>query len=387
LVDGHLENLSADEIRDRVAGFMPHFTVVTTAPSYLFWRCPPPELRVPQQTVRKISGVGGITIAVGPHCSTTPRSAINKLGVDVIIIGEFEDILPKLARAKRSEWGQVESICFRRGGIVHTCDIPHAVDVKHLPALRWTKDIIDRHTHHHHRFDASPSGPGAEMESSRGCPYRCSFCAKENFRSEYRKRPLETVQDELDGLVSLGVEYTYFVDEIFLPDSRLLLALCDRPLKFGVQTRLDLWSREMLVLLGKAGCVSIEAGVESISDSGRLALMKKCSVSFEELTDRLIYAKKHVPFVQANLIETKSDTPEEIERWREHLKKNGVWANEPVPVFPYPGSPLYKIKWGSPDDMAWERAHEYYLSCNTHFSDIQDQKPLPLEQLELRPPV
>ena len=50
LIDAQLENLDNDEIRRRVSNFRPDFTVITTAPSYLFWRCAPPELRVPQQT-------------------------------------------------------------------------------------------------------------------------------------------------------------------------------------------------------------------------------------------------------------------------------------------------------------------------------------------------
>src|SRR5919199_1592342 len=50
IVDGQLENLWPEEIRNQVATFKPDFTVVTTAPSYLFWRCAPPELRVPQET-------------------------------------------------------------------------------------------------------------------------------------------------------------------------------------------------------------------------------------------------------------------------------------------------------------------------------------------------
>src|SRR3954453_23922078 len=47
LIDGQLESLSLEQIRGRVTAFRPDITVITTAPSYLFWRCAPPELRVP----------------------------------------------------------------------------------------------------------------------------------------------------------------------------------------------------------------------------------------------------------------------------------------------------------------------------------------------------
>src|SRR5207253_1448002 len=123
---------------------------------------------------------------------------------------------------------------------------------------------------------------------------------------------------------------------------------------FGVQTRIDLWSESNLELLGRAGCVSIEAGVESITVEGRNLLDKGSRLSTAELASRLVFAKRHVPFVQANLLESGSDDPADVERWRRTLREHGVWANAPVPMFPYPGSPGYGRQWGTPDDQAWE---------------------------------
>jgi anaerobic magnesium-protoporphyrin IX monomethyl ester cyclase len=378
IVDGQMDGLTADDIRSRVAAFAPDFIVVTTAPSYLFWRCAPPELRVPQEIVARIRDLGGILIGVGPHASTTPKAALRKLSADVVIIGECEDILPRLA----GEWSLIDSICYWHEGEPIVRGVPHATDMAALPALEWTTETIARHRHHHHRFEAEPKGPGAELEASRGCPYKCTFCAKENFRDQYRRRPVHTVLDELDRLLEQGVEYVYFIDEIFLPNRELLTGIAGRRVKFGVQTRIDLWNYEMIDLLGRAGCVSIEAGVESITPEGRQYLDKKCRMTTADLADRLVYAKQRVPFVQANLIEMKQDDPEEVEQWRQSLIERGVWANKPVPLFPYPGSPDYTRLWGPPDDRAWERAHEYYLNGYRAFSDIQEERPVPLVQLE-----
>jgi hypothetical protein len=53
-------------------------------------------------------------------------------------------------------------------------------------------------------------------------------------------------------------------------------------------------------------------------------------------------------------------------------------------MFPFPGTPLYAQMWGPPDDEAWERAHHYYTSTfgGKGYSDIQEQNPVALEDLE-----
>lgn len=378
LVDGPLSGLSNAALAEAVAVFGPDMTVVTTAPTYLFWRCAPPELRVPREFLDALGSRGGTTIAVGPHGSATPGTTLRKLGVDLVIRGECEEVVLKLADGETP--GAIPSVAGQDPGIDGSAR--HASRFTDLPALRWPDAWIARHHHHHHRFDARPDVPGAEVEASRGCPYHCSFCAKIDFRDAYRRRDLPILLDEIDGLMRQGVRYVYFIDEIFLPQRPLLEALVGRGLAFGVQTRIDLWKPEMLDLLGQAGCVSIEAGVESLTEEGRAALDKNCRMSTDALAERLIYARRRVPFVQANLIEMSADDADAVGRWREQMQAAGVWANDPVPLYPYPSSPDYRRLWGEPDDEAWERAHAHYLGQFSAFSDIQDQRPLPLRELE-----
>jgi anaerobic magnesium-protoporphyrin IX monomethyl ester cyclase len=381
IFDAQAEGIDKTAVAAKVAEFSPDMTVVTTAPSYLFWRCAPPELRVPQELLAALPSAGKTRVAVGPHGSTTPRAALRKLGVDAVVLGECEEMIVRLADVPRDAWGGIAGLCVWDNGDVVVQGGPQAADMANLPALDWSGEIIERHRHHHHRFDSAPIGPGAEMEVSRGCPFHCTFCAKENFRDQYRRRPLATILTELDALIAAGVTYIYFIDEIFLPWRPLLEAIIERPVQFGVQTRIDLWSRAMLDLLGAAGCVSIEAGVESLTQAGRDWLGKQCKLSTGTLTELLIYAKQSVPFVQANLIAS-GDDMETVQRWREELRRSGVWANDPVPLFPYPGSPDYRRLWGLPDDDAWERAVDYYLDTHAKLSEIQEAGPRRLQQLE-----
>jgi B12-binding domain/radical SAM domain protein of rhizo-twelve system len=380
--DCHLLAMTTEELRAEIGDYRPEMIVVATAPTYLFWRCAPPELRVPLAAFRAVEKVAAIKVAVGPHGSATPRSALRKLDVDVVIIGECEQTLVRLAAGERDA---LPGIAYRDGDVIRVNGGPQAAVFVDAPPLAWPESYVGRHRHHHHRFDQPPMGPGAEVEASRGCPYHCTFCAKENFRDTYRRRQLPLLLAEIDALRTQAVEYIYFIDEIFLPDRRLLQALAEREMLFGVQTRIDLWKPAMIELLGRAGCVSIEAGVESVTAEGRDLLAKDCRISTEELADRLIQAKQHVAFVQGNLIGMSTDANAEVAEWRARLSEHGVWANEPVPLFPYPGSPDYRKLWGEADDHAWERAHEHYLKSYLQFSDLQDDHPLQLTELERFP--
>jgi len=379
IIDGHIFGLSHSELAAAVRAFQPDMTVVTTAPSYLFWRCAPPELRVPQDVLHELDGVGGAKIVIGPHASTTPRATLKKLPADVAVMGECEELLVALADGAGPG---LRGTAWRNNGEIEVHGGPVATRFTDLPAIEWEAEWINRHYHHHHRFEAEPAGPGAEVEASRGCPYHCTFCAKIDFRDSYRRRELPLLLEEIDALIAQGVGYVYFIDEIFLPQRPLLEALVERDVVFGVQTRIDLWKPDLLALLGRAGCVSIEAGVESLTAEGRDSLNKRCRLDTEQLADLLITARRHVPFVQANLIGMEQDEPALVETWRTRLIAAGVWANEPVPLYPYPSSPSYRALWGEPDDQAWERAHEHYLKAFTRFSDIQEERPKPLRELE-----
>lgn len=380
MLDGLLDGLDNSALAELVAEFSPDMTVVTTAPTYLFWRCTQPELRVPRAFLQALNRRGGREIAVGPHGSVTPRSTLQKLDVDIVVRGECEEVVAQIAATE--ELSGVSSIAYRSHGEIVCQGSPAAARFVDAPALHWPAHWIASHDHHHHRFDRELVGPGAEVEASRGCPYTCTFCGKLDYRDAYRKRSFEAVTAEIDGLLAQGVTYVYFIDEIFLPQRPLLEFLAERNISFGIQTRIDLWKSDMLELLGRAGCVSIEAGIESLTAEGRKLLDKRCKLDTDQLADRLIEARRHVPFVQANLIALPADESALVADWRARLQRHGVWANDPVPLFPYPSSPDYQRLWGPADESAWERAHEHYLRQFTRWSDIQDVQPAGLRDLE-----
>ena len=381
LVDAQVENLNTTETKRRVDDFAPDFLVIPTSPSYLFWRCPPPEVRVPKEWFAALDGKA-VKVAIGPHTSATPAAAMRKMNVQVAMRGEPDFNIPRLAS---DDWKIIEGVCWRDDRGEHLSPSLGVADMKKLGALDFHNYPVEKHLHRHHVFTGE--GIGAEIEFARGCPWSCNFCNKTLFRNKFRERNVEDVLVEIDRVAARGVNYIYFIDEIFGVGKnvrRLLEGIAERSVTIGFQSRIDLWDEESLDLLGRAHTISMECGIESITDDGRDELNKNCRMTTERLTELLIYARKRIPWVQANLILTEHDDQEEIRRWQEHLKANGVWVSEPVPMFPFPGTPQYAQMWGPPDDHAWERAHDYYTStfAEKGFSDIQDQNPARLEDLE-----
>ncbi len=388
LVDAHMENLRVEQVRLRLNGFDADFLVVPTAPSYLFWRCPQPELRVPREWIAALQGYGR-SVVIGPHGSATPVATLRKTGAQIVLRGEPDQTLQELATRN---WNQIAGCYWVEDGRVHMGMGLGATDMSALAASNYKSYPIELHTHLHHVFSALPADIpgklGAEIEFARGCPWSCSFCNKTLFRNKYRERDLSAVLDEVDALIARGVGYIYFIDEIFGVGSQvrvLLEELSKRTVTIGFQSRIDLWDEDSLALLGRARCISFECGVESITVEGRQAMRKNCRLSTERITELLQEARRHIPWVQANLIKTADDDPDLVSAWQQTLKQAGVWVSEPVPMFPFPGSPQYVETFGAqPDDGAWERAHGYYLGLFTKkgFSDIQDQQPVSLEELE-----
>jgi len=383
LIDAQTDNLSLPEAKRRLDSFAPDFLVIPTAPSYLFWRCPPPELRVPMEWFAGLESPA-VKVAIGPHPSATPASTICKIGCDVALRGEPDQLLPELASRP---WQEITGCCFKTEEGFHVSSTFGVANMSALGPLDFSNYNVEVHWHRHHVF-TDERGLGAELEFARGCPWACTFCNKTLFRNKFRERSVDAVLQEVDTLIARGVNYIYFIDEIFGVGKnvrRLLEEIAERGIKIGFQTRIDLWNEESLDLLGRAGCISMECGIESITHEGREELNKNCRMDTDRISELLIYARGRIPWVQANLILTEQDNRSQIHRWQQTLKSRGVWVSEPVPMFPFPGSPLYAQTFAAaPDDMAWERAYRHYTSmfAAQGYSDIQEQTPIPLEELE-----
>ena len=149
VIDAQTDNLSMDEARRRLDAFAPDFLVIPTAPSYLFWRCPPPELRVPMEWFAGVRS-NAVKVAIGPHPSATPAATIRKTGCDVALRGEPDQILAELAS---KPWPEIVGCCFRKeDGEMHISPGSAVTDMSALGPLDFKNYNVEAHLHRHHVF-------------------------------------------------------------------------------------------------------------------------------------------------------------------------------------------------------------------------------------------
>ncbi len=109
LIDAWMENLSVEQVEVRLDNFHEDFLVIPTAPSYLFWRCPQPELRVPARWLAALNRESA-KVVIGPHGSVTPLATLDKTGADIVLRGEPDQTLPQLATTPRQ---MIPGCCWR----------------------------------------------------------------------------------------------------------------------------------------------------------------------------------------------------------------------------------------------------------------------------------
>jgi hypothetical protein len=324
------------------------FIVISTTPSYLFWRCPPLDLGAVRHAVEEARMVSSATIVlIGPHGTILPLPTLQSTGADLVFRGEPDGELLKQLQMLHSN-GKANHIASAESPDATVC-----TEAKKLKRINYIPSEVLCSEPHSWIRNSVPNQPSALVETSRGCSFDCPFCLRSGFRRLLRLKDLGIVARELDALVAINVKYVYLIDENFgLPVSHatdVARLLSERGLQFGLQTRPDIWSAKRVRELAERGCIYVELGMETV-DYAAFTKFEKFSrpgLAWEmmEVFQRLI------PFVGLNCFDTKNPDLKQ-------LPNNPVlydnYGDPASPFIPYPTTP-----WG---DQALGRYGGYTMS-------------------------
>jgi anaerobic magnesium-protoporphyrin IX monomethyl ester cyclase len=133
------------------------------------------------------------------------------------------------------------------------------------------------------------------LVASRGCPYKCNWCAKPIYGNSFNVRSPESVALEMLELRDrYGAEYLWFADDLFGIQRHWIQELAHHieynaaAVPFKMQSRVDLMQHDTVNALRRAGCAEVWMGVESGSQKILDAMDKgTCVNQIERANERL----------------------------------------------------------------------------------------------------
>jgi radical SAM superfamily enzyme YgiQ (UPF0313 family) len=221
-----------------------------------------------------LAKAAGAQVVVNGSDSSDHVEEYLQAGADFVLLGEAEwtvlELVESLVGNSPHPAESIPGLAFVRpqtGQIFRTPPRPLMRNLDDLPFP--ARDLIDVQRY----YDAWKSAHGffsINLVASRGCPYRCNWCAKPIYGDSFHLRAAEAVAAEMRELKeTYGAEHLWFADDTFGLKPRWVLDFAasverlDATVPFKMQSRVDLMKEETVAALRRAGCGEVWMGVES----------------------------------------------------------------------------------------------------------------------------
>ncbi len=365
--DAIMDELDIEEFAHFVSDCAPRLALVETS-------TPSIEFDLETAAAIKRHAPGTFVALLGSHVTYFDKETIaENPAVDAVLRGEFEHTAADLARAldkggDPSTWrpggrtsghslASVMGITYRDadGDPRRNPDRPlfEPLDEMPFPARHIVKACTEgSECGEGYRAGIYSGGYPTAMVSSRGCPYRCTFCLWPDilYGHKFRARSAENVVDEIEQAVRVyGHDEIYFDDDTFTIDRQRVMDITrlirERDLQEEVewiaQCRVDTVDREMLEAMKAANCGYILFGVES----GSPKMLKKMRKGIT--LDKVRHAFKLTQEVGIKtqaffLFGMPGETQETIRETIEFAKEINASSTQFAIAIPHPGTVLYE---------------------------------------------
>ena len=309
--------------------------------------------------IAKLSGA--FVIIGGMHISALPLTMTSDM--DVAVIGEGEEtiieviehlFIPAKSTAKINE---IKGIVWKINYGIFQNDprlLINPIDQIKRPA----RDLLQIRKQ-------------SSLFSSRGCPYRCTFCFSSRYWKQVRFFSAEYVAEELREMASMGVKRVNFYDDLMIADLDRLIKLHDIIVRDPVLSRMKFWlnARANLVtddtaeIMASMGVVSVGMGLESGNDR-TLRYLKGGNVNVSDNGYAIHYLHKHgIAATASFIIGSPDETEPEIMDTYNFIEKSGLDFVDVFPLIPFPATPVWNEALSRglvSNDMDWSRLNVYY---------------------------
>lgn len=249
--------------------------ILKESPDYVGFTAPTMLVDSAGRTAKLIKNKNrAINILIGgPHVTVMPGETMEKAAAfDAAVVGEGERTMGEFLQAKEKgrNLAGIKGLVYRENGKIRINPGRELMaDLDELPMPAW--DLLPPLTRYYQqsvvRVDKIPS---VSITTSRGCPSKCIFCARNVFGNTCRAYSAERVLKMVDYLKDrYHIRGLSIEDENFLAYRQRLISLCrslierGESLSWSCAGRVDMVNRELLKLMRQAGCWEISFGIES----------------------------------------------------------------------------------------------------------------------------
>jgi len=258
IFDYIVSRYTPEKLRQRLDEFQPHL-IGTNSVTLNF----PGAAEILQTAKRCRPEI--MTVMGGPHVSFDAAATLTAYpGIDMIVMGEGEQTIAELMASgfDPGAFSRIDGIAYRDNGRIRlTAPRAFIEDINTLP-------LPARHLLPLSRYQAL--GFPISMITSRGCPYQCIFCqGRRMVGSRIRQRRANAVVDEIENILSYGIDRINIADDLFVSDKKKVQDVCGEIRRRGLQfswsafARVNTVDRETLEIMKQTGCDAISFGVES----------------------------------------------------------------------------------------------------------------------------
>lgn len=233
-----------------------------------------PTLSYDLDFVRRIKGSGfkGWVALGGTHITVLYAETLNQCPeLDFALVGEYDYSIPALLEA--DDPAQVLGVASRKGKHIHFAGRRPVIE--NLDELPFVSRVYQKYLNVNHYFYALARHPMIQILSSRGCPFRCSFCQYPQTMGgrKYRTRSPENFVAELEYIAKEmpEIQEIFIEDDTFTIDKKRVEKICDLILEknlaliWSCNARADV-PYHILEKMKKAGCRLLVVGYESGND-------------------------------------------------------------------------------------------------------------------------
>jgi radical SAM superfamily enzyme YgiQ (UPF0313 family) len=337
VIDAQVDKIRYDDLSARISAAKPDVIGLTTMTLTLIDVIK--TIVIAKKTTPHVKIVLG-----GPHVHLFPNETIKLPHVDYLVLGEgektFKDLLDYIDDALQLR--KIPGLVLEDDGkIINTGIRPPINNLDELP-------FPARHLVPYKKYNSllTKGKVVTTIFTSRGCPFKCSFCDRPHLGKAFRARSAENVVDELEECTRMGIHEFLFYDDTFTVNKKRVIDICDEIIKrkldigWDIRTRVDTIDEAIIKHLKKAGCQGIHYGIEAGTTKVLKILNKGITIDQAKRVFNLT-RKYSIPILAYFMIGNPTETINDIYETFEVMKELDPDYVHLTILTPFPGTKLY----------------------------------------------